>query len=77
MAEFFVAYGRVCGPCGHAHKKLETAILCARRHRRAVRGLGGGCWSDRFPHQADCAEVINVGTRPCSCGLGNNSAEYY
>ena len=53
----YTAWGPVRGGCRHAHKSHASAAKCAAQDREDCRELGGGAYSDRHAHRADCMAV--------------------
>ena len=54
MTTTYTTTGDVRGSCGHAHKTIRAAWLCARADGRACKQQGG--YSDRYVTRTDGAE---------------------
>jgi hypothetical protein len=58
-AFFFTTHGRVSGTCGHKHRTVRAATLCAQRHSRAVKARGYS--PDRRVYRSDAGRFNAAG----------------
>jgi len=47
MQTWYIASGEIRGDCGHRHRTIGTARLCAEKDWERCARLGGGAYSDR------------------------------